>query len=423
MEWLLLSWPTLILLGIGLRMALRLTYGVRGPEPGDPVYIFLNITSWVLIALAVVPAVIGGIISVFGIIVLLLAVAAIFEAIVQRRVAQRRSMCRMLVLLVERGAQLESSVLLAGQTMRGIVGRAAKQLFVALQQGVPLPTAVRRFPGALPRQAAAFLAAGNSKHVRLAALRELSRGDQLELESIWRASIDRLLYLAAVLLFMASVLAFVMIRIVPEYAKIFDEFELDLPAMTHLLVSLSEFIVDYLAVPLTSLFVFTALIVIVVTIFYVCDVPVLSSLGDRLFRGRRTADILRIIALATEHREPLDALLHRVALVYPSSMIRRHLQPAAAAVKAGVDWREALVEARFITKIEQSLLQTAERVGNLPWALREIARRRDKRAAYRLMALLQIAYPVAILMIGAMVAFYAVSLFIPIVKLINGLAR
>ena len=36
-------------------MALRLTYGVRGADANDPVYDFLMITSWVLIALGLAP--------------------------------------------------------------------------------------------------------------------------------------------------------------------------------------------------------------------------------------------------------------------------------------------------------------------------------------------------------------------------------
>ena len=423
MEWLLLSWPTLILLGLAMRMALRLTYGVRGPEPGDPVFIFLNITSWVFIAISVVPAIVGGVLSLFGVIIMLLAIATLIEAIIQRRLAQRRSMCRMLVLLMERGAQLESSVLLAGQTMSGIVGRAAKRLFSALRSGTPLPDAVSRNPGALPRLAPAYLAAGQSSEVRVAALRELSRAGQGELESIWRASVDRILYLASILLFMAVVLTFVMIRIVPEYAKIFDEFELDLPAMTYLLVSLSDFVVNYLAAPLILVVLATACAATVISICYLCDVPILTSFSDRLFRGRRTADVLRIVALATEHHEPLDGVLNRLALVFPSPLIRRWLLHAAAAVEAGADWRDALLDAGIISRVEQSLLKTAEQVGNLPWALREIANRREKRAAYRIMAALQIVYPIAILVIGAFVAFYAVSLLIPIVRLIQGLSN
>jgi type IV pilus assembly protein PilC len=328
----------------------------------------------------------------------------------------------MLVLLMDRGTRLESSVLLAGQTMRGSVGQAAKLLFTELRQGTPLPAAILRFPAALPRNAPAYLAAGHSRDVRLAALRELSRTEQSELETIWRASIDRFLYLVAILLFMAGVFAFVMIQVVPEYAKIFYEFDLDLPAMTQLLITLSRFVERYLAIPLTFAAVLTILATIAISIFYLCDIPVLSPLYDRVFRGRRTADILRIIALATEYRESLDGVLHRLGLVYPSRLIRGQLLSSAGAVAAGIDWRDALLGERFITKVEHNLLQTAERVGNLPWVLRTIAERRDKRAAFRLMAVLQFVYPIAILIIGMLVAFYAVSLFIPIVKLIYGLA-
>jgi type II secretory pathway component PulF len=167
--------------------------------------------------------------------------------------AQRRSMCHMLVLLMERGAKLESSVLLAGQTMTGIVGRAAKKLFGDLHRGVPLPAAIVRSPGALPRETPAYVSAGSSNEVRIAALRELSGTSQGELETIWRSSVDRILYLAAVLLFMTAVLTFVMIRIVPEYAKIFYEFDLELPAMTQLLINLSQYVVDFLAAPIILL--------------------------------------------------------------------------------------------------------------------------------------------------------------------------
>src|SRR6185436_16026128 len=109
MEWVLLSWPTLILLGVGLRMALRLTYGVRGPDAGDPVYEFLRITGWVLIVLGLTPAIVGGFYSVIGIAILALAAATFVEIITHRRAAQRRSMCTLLSVIVERRQRLDAS--------------------------------------------------------------------------------------------------------------------------------------------------------------------------------------------------------------------------------------------------------------------------------------------------------------------------
>jgi type II secretory pathway component PulF len=160
---------------------------------------------------------------------------------------------------------------------------------------------------------------------------------------------------------------------------------------------------------------------IAVGICYLFDIPVLRPWHDLLFRGRPTAHVLRILAVATEQRQPLAQALHWIAHMYPSMPMRSRLGPVAAAVSAGADWRDALLKANVVTRAEHALLKTAERVGNLPWALRQIARRREKRAVYRLATALQILYPLAILLLGGFIGFYVLSLFMPLVQLIYGL--
>src|SRR3954470_19177373 len=338
MEWLLLSWPTLILLGLGLRMSLRLTYGVRGPDAGDPIYEFLRITGWVLIVLGLAPAILGGLYSVVGGIVVVLAAATLIEIITQRRAAQRRSLCALLAVIVERRQRLDASALLDSHALRGRVGRKAKKLFESLDAGTPLGQAVRENPRALPREAIAYLGAGETMKAESAALRELSRTDHSELSTVWRACIDRISYLACVFTLMSLILTFVMIKIVPAFSQIFQEFGLDLPAPTQLAVRLSSLFVKFLAVPVILGFVILVLGAIIVGICYLCDFAVLRPFTDRWFRGRRLADILRILAVATEERQPLADVLNRVAFDYPSATIRRQLAPAAAALHAGTQW-------------------------------------------------------------------------------------
>jgi type IV pilus assembly protein PilC len=218
-------------------------------------------------------------------------------------------------------------------------------------------------------------------------------------------------------------LTFIMIKIVPEFVKIFYEFGLDLPKTTQLLIAFSEFVVEVLALPIAASMFLLFLAAAVVAICYLCDEPPFQWLFDRLFRGRRIADVLRIIALATENHESLPDVLNRVASVYPSKVIRKQITRAAVDVSAGLDWREALRNARIITSAEERLLTTAETVGNLPWALREIASQREKRIVYWFANRLQVFYPLIILTLGLLVGFYAISLFIPLIKLISGLSR
>jgi type II secretory pathway component PulF len=405
MDWLLISWPSLILLGVSLRMSLRLTYGARGPEVGDPVHAFLNIAGWVLIALGIAPAIVGGVVSVVGVIVLVLAIATLVEIAVQRRAAQRRSMCRMLSLVAERGAHLESSVFLAGQSMGGTVGNSARLLFKAMSSGMPLAAAIARYPKALPPETLAYLAAGTSGAARVAALRELSQPAQGELNTLWRNCIDRIAYLLVVILVMAFALAFIMYAVVPEYAKIFDEFDLELPIATQLAISVSQFVSKSAALPLVLTVTLIVIAAAVIAICYLCDEPVLNEISDRLFRGRHVANVLRILALATESHEPLADVLNRIANVYPAEPARKQLVKVAKDVRAGTSWEDALRTSRIVNQSEQSLLKTAEKVGNLPWALREIARRREKLIVYWLSNRLQVIYPFIILLLGLLVRF------------------
>jgi type II secretory pathway component PulF len=288
---------------------------------------------------------------------------------------------------------------------------------------MPITAAVKRHPKALPAEAAAFLSAGTSKAARQSALHELSRSENTELTAIWRTCIDRFSYLAAVMLFMMAAFAFIMIKIVPEYVKIFDEFDLQLPAMTEAAVGTSLFITRYLLAPIIFSLTACMLVAAIVCICYLADVNALKWFTDRIFRGRQIADVLRILAIATEHQQPLNDVLNRLTMVYPAAWTRRRIMVAATQVEAGADWRDALRNARIITKAEQSLLKTAEQVGNLPWALRQVAQRREKLAVYRLAARLQVLYPLIIILLGAFVGFYAISLFLPIVQLVHGLAR
>ena len=415
------NWLLPLLLAFGGWMAVRLWYGARGIDwrPGG-LYVLRVIKILLLLLICVV--VFSGAASIFGVIIALLAAVTLVEAVIERRAARRRTMATLLALTVERGQQLDAVALLAGLPESDTVGRASAKLFRLLGDGVPLAEAVRKCPKALPREAVAYVAAGQTIEAEAAALKELSHGDRTNLTAVWRSYLDRLCYLAAVLITLLVVMTFVMMKIIPSFERIFEDFDLELPKLTLLAVAVSNFTVSYLGGVIFLVIVASLLTALVIGVCYLCDVPVLRWLGDHVFRGRRTADVLRILAVSTEHREPLTTVLQRLAQVYPSRMLRRQLAPAAAAMNAGGDWRESLRTARFISPAEQSLLQTAEQAGNLPWALRTVAARQEKRIVYRLAAAVQVLYPIVIVLLGGLVAFFVVSLFVPLVKLVEGLS-
>jgi type II secretory pathway component PulF len=421
MDWILVAWPTLFLLGLGLRMALRLCYGARGPSLNDPIYDFISLVSWVLIGMGVIPAALVSMFSFFGLIVVFIAAVSLVEFVTQHRAALRRSVCSLLATYLERKMHFDASALLSTYAMRGRVGRAARKLFAALDAGVPLPLAIAENERALPPSAIAYVASGGTIQAEAAALKELNRNEDREVTAVWRSCVDRASYLSCVLIVLMLVMTFVMIKIVPAFQSIFDEFQMELPRITELAVAVSNSFAEYFAAP-TFLFLLVVLAVALITgILHLFDVPILQGLSDRLFRDRSNAGILRILALAAEQRQPLTPVLDRLATVYPSSIVRARVERAAASVRAGDVWQDALTRERLARPAEAALLKSAEQTGNLPWALRNVADRRERRSIYRLTVALQVLYPIVIILLGCLVGFYVVSLFVPVVKLIESL--
>ena len=102
--------------------------------------------------------------------------------------------------------------------------------------------------------------------------------------------------------------------------------------------------------------------------------------------------------------------------------MRMLLRRAAGDVQDGRDWVESLYSHGLIRRADLAVLQAAERVGNLPWALREMAESNRRRFAYRLLSVVQTAFPLVIILFGAIVGFIVVALFIPLISLIQALS-
>ena len=69
------------------------------------------------------------------------------------------------------------------------------------------------------------------------------------------------------------------------------------------------------------------------------------------------------------------------------------------------------------------MLGSAQRVGNLAWALREMAESNERRLGYRLQFWLQLLFPMLLICLGAVVFVLVVAYFCPLVSLIEALVR
>ena len=143
---------------------------------------------------------------------------------------------------------------------------------------------------------------------------------------------------------------------------------------------------------------------------------------DRVLGRRHTALVLRSLSLIVEGGKPIALGINVLANHYPAYWVRRRLRGADSYVKGGVDWIEALRRHRVIRTADAAVLASAESVGNLAWALEELAATVERRLANRVQLVIQTFFPLVVVVLGMVVFILATAYFMPLVNLIQKLS-
>ncbi len=239
---------------------------------------------------------------------------------------------------------------------------------------------------------------------------------------VWTAIAGRLSYLLALLLAMEAITGFVAYWILPKLEAIFRDFALPLPSVTLLTMNAARWVIQYA---------YLTVWLVPVEIGLLIFLP-LSLLGwgnvhvplfDRLLARRHSALVLRSLSLAVEGTKPIAVVLETLAAHYPTAWVRRRLARVRDDVQAGADWIESLRYRGVVRASDAEVIRSAGAVGNLSWALSELADTIERRLAARANVLVQTFFPLAVVMLGVVVFFVAVGYFIPLVQLITELSQ
>lgn len=350
---------------------------------------------------------------------LLILSLALMPFVRKYQATQQYALLWVLTVAAERNMPLAPAVEAFGWERGGLFGWRIRRLARALGEGVPLAYALEKTPGVVPLHVLPLVRVGSQSGALATSLRHAATDYHLA-GPVWQASIGKLTYLFVLPPLALLILTFVMLKIVPSFEKIFKDFGTALPPMTVVLMRVSYFMINYwfLFVPLCILPFLYAHAVVRYFGWTRWDLPGMSRLTRRI----DSALILDGLAMVAGQQRPLIDGVDVLADSHPKGYIRRRLRRAAADIRSGRNWCESLCSAGLIGRAETAILQAAQRVGNLSWALSEMADSNRRRLAYRVQAAVQVLFPFVILGMGLIVMFIVVALFAPLVSLIARLA-
>jgi protein transport protein HofC len=337
------------------------------------------------------------------------------------RASRQDSLLWILTIASQRGMPLAPAVAAFADQYRGKSRRRVLNLASHLNQGTALPSALEQTPKAVSRDAILMAWIGQITSNMAAALRLASSARSAQLP-VWMGIASRLSYLLGLLLAMQVVVGFILYFIIPKFEAIFKDFGVPMPELTVLVVAGSHWIIQY--GPIASLFFLAELGLLFYLPFSFSgwmnyNVPIF----DRLLARRHSSLVLRALAMVIESNQPIARGLSCLANHYPTAWVRRRLSRVEWDVQQGADWIESLWRFGVIRRADAQVLTSAATVGNLGWALRELAETIERRQVMRLQALVQTLFPLVVVMVGLFVFILALAYFTPLVKLIWELSR
>jgi protein transport protein HofC len=363
----------------------------------------------------------GGVAIAGGIVLLFASAIGAGFIWARLRVTRQDSLVWILAIAAERGIPLAPAVAAFADQYRGKARRRVTHLVDQLNAGISLPEALEQTPRAVSRDVILMAWIGQLTGLMFRALRLAGSARSASL-SLWMSIASRAAYVLGLLLAMQVIVGFIFYFIIPKFEAIFRDFGISLPEATVFAIQAAHFIVKYS--PISSLFFLGEILCLVYVPFSFAgwmnyNLPVF----DRMLARRHTALVLRALSLVIDSNQPIAAGLATLASHYPTRWVRRRLVKVERAVRQGADWIDVLWRAGIIRATDAEVLASAASVGNLAWALRELAETSERRQAIGIQAVVQTLFPLAVILFGLVIAFMVIAYFVPLIKIIGELSR
>ncbi len=334
--------------------------------------------------------------------------------------SKQRSLLR--ILSVAAAERLEVAPLVACLAMeqRGRYRRRLRRLAQRLAARTSLADALELTPGVLSDEQILAIRFGDQSGTLSATLANLLKAEHQAAMQVSIRLQQTVFYVGITITILILMLSFLMIKIVPSFQAIFDDFQLGLPNMTIVLIGISNFAVNYwflIALPLLA----------VVWVFRSETSRrffrrVLSSRVVRPIAALRSADLLDLLSVTLRSGRPLTGALSTLARHHFDSFIRHKLLFVRNEVEQGADVWHSMATARLITPAEAQALKCSTSVESRAWTMVRLAGLKRSRVAGQIDVGVNLLQPLITLMLAGTVLFIALACLSPLWQLINSLS-
>ena len=235
------------------------------------------------------------------------------------------------------------------------------------------------------------------------------------------ALLTALIYPAILVVTVILVLSYLVTYAMPQFAKLYQDLGVPLPAMTQLMLNI--------AVPLRNYFVvFAGIAVLIAAAIFLWTrtlegalaidrlKPKVPIVGDIWLKGE-IAQFLRTLATLLAGGTPLVSGLQTSSAAIGSRLIATSVARASERVREGKSLSESLSETRLIPPLALEMIEVGEASGALSAMLTSVAEFYEEEVSTRLQRTLIWVTPAILVVMAVVVGFILISLYLPLFSL------
>ncbi len=235
------------------------------------------------------------------------------------------------------------------------------------------------------------------------------------------ALLTALIYPAILVVTVILVLSYLVTYAMPQFAKLYQDLGVPLPAMTQFMLNM--------AVPLRNYFVvFAGIVVLIVAAIFLWTrtlegalaidrlKPKVPIVGDIWLKGE-IAQFLRTLATLLAGGTPLVSGLQTSSAAIGSRLIATSVARASERVREGKSLSESLSETRLIPPLALEMIEVGEASGALSAMLTSVAEFYEEEVSTRLQRTLIWVTPAILVVMAVVVGFILISLYLPLFSL------
>ena len=330
-------------------------------------------------------------------------------------------MTRQLATLVESALPIEEALLaVADQSSKPTQRNMMMAVRSKVVEGHGLADAMGEFPSVFDELYRAMVAAGEKSGHLDTVLNRLA--DYTERRQQTRSQIiQAMVYPSLMMFFAVAIVVLLLTIVVPEIVGQFDNMSQELPAITQVLISTSEWLQNY------GLYLAVFIVLLIVGIRQALKNPALrlkyhklilkTPLLGKISKGLNTSRFARTLSILTSSAVPLLEAMRISGDVLENRYMKQQIEAATINVKEGSSLRAALDHTKMFPPMMMHMISSGEKSGELQNMLGRAADNQDREFESLVNVSLKTFEPLLIVTMAGVVLFIVLAILQPILGL------